>query len=98
MTVKSIAADHDLGAVISPDRQLLEIFLIADDQPLLVGEMQQRNETETRTDFRHLLFGVHLLEVIDHVCESERSIALLRCGQGKSRGILCLFVWLAIRS
>lgn len=55
---------------ITPDTQLLKAFLILNNEPLFIRQVQQTDEAEARADVGHLLLRVHALQVVDHVCEA----------------------------
>jgi hypothetical protein len=68
----SLIANAEIRRKVSPDRELLKAFLVVDDEPLLVCQMQQANETIRRRYVRHGLLGIYALEAVHDRREIQR--------------------------
>jgi len=76
-----ISADSDFSTVIFHYRQVCKVFLVADDQALLVRQMEKTDKAIRRGDVRHCLLRINRLQVVDDICELQRFC--FRCGFGR---------------
>lgn len=98
---KRLSSNSDLSGKILSYFQLHEPLLFLDDQALLVGQMQETNETVTGRDIVHCLSGIDALQVLHHGCEFQTTICTLlwlRLGSGQSSRSLRRYTLLFISS
>lgn len=86
-----LPTNTQISRKVLSNRQILKVFVIIDDQALLVCQMQDADEAVRGRNIGHGLFGVDCLQAVDDICKGERAIDSFGCRiVGRVRRWWCL--------